>query len=208
VSVLSGDPAEAIASYAAREGLDLIVLTTHGRGRLARWCLGSVAETLFGRSETPLLLLHLGDTPRLGEYRRIAALLEGEGDHQVLEAALRLESLSPGARYVLAGVGSRRPPCVRRSAETPKHGLGRLTRELEGQGAGASWAIIGRQGVSRALSEVGRSTGADCIVVGTHALSGVDRVLRGNVAAKLLREINLPLLAVPLRGGRSAGEGS
>lgn len=43
---------------------------------------------------------------------------------------------------------------------------------------------------------------------GTDALSGADRVLRGNVAAKLLREINLPLLVVPLRGSRSAGEGS
>ena len=43
---------------------------------------------------------------------------------------------------------------------------------------------------------------------GTDALSGADRVLRGNVAAKLLREINLPLLVVPLRGSRSAGESS
>ena len=143
MSVLSGDPAEAIASYAAREGLDLIVLTTHGRGRLARWCVGSVAETLFGRSETPLLLLHLGDTPRLGEYRRIAALLEGEGDHQVLEAALRLESLSPGARYVLAGVGSRRPPCVRRSAEAC-FGVSAVSR------ASSRARVLGRAGRSSA----------------------------------------------------------
>jgi nucleotide-binding universal stress UspA family protein len=104
-SVLTGDPGEAIASYAAREGADFIVLATHGRGRMVRWCMGSVADSLLQRSETPLLLLHVSETPRLGEYRRIVVGLDGEHDHQVLGAARRLGSPPPGPRFVAAGVG-------------------------------------------------------------------------------------------------------
>jgi len=37
-------------------------------------------------------------------------------------------------------------------------------------------------------------------------LAEVDRVLRGNVAAKLLREINLPLLAAPLGVAGAPGQ--
>ena len=221
VSVLSGDPGETIASYAAREGLDLIVLTTHGRGRLARWCLGSVAEALLRRSETPLLLLHVSDTPRLAEYRRIVVGLEGERDHQVLDAALRLGSLSPGTRYVLVGVVEPAVPLLTPLARYPHHAgprwrarriaaaearLRTLTRELETQGVRVTSEVIGRRDVPRALGEVAHSSGADCLVVGTHGLSGVDRALLGSVAAKLMRQTNLPLLVVPLRpAGPEAG---
>jgi len=217
VSVLKGEPAEAIASYAARERLDFIVLTTHGRGRVARWALGSVADTLLQCSDIPLLLLHAaGETPRLGEYRRIVVGLQGEHDHDVLEAALRLGSLSPGARYVLAGVLEPEVPLLTPLARYPHHAgprwrarriadaearLSGLARELAARGESATWEVIGRRDVSRALREMGQFAGADCLVVGTHGLSGVDRALLGSVAAKLMRQTSLPLLVVPLRAG-------
>lgn len=40
----SGEPATAIVDYATREGVDLIVMSTHGRTGLARWAYGSVAH--------------------------------------------------------------------------------------------------------------------------------------------------------------------
>jgi len=213
-SVLAGDPGEAIASYAAREGADFIVLATHGRGRMVRWCMGSVADSLLQRSETPLLLLHVSETPRLGEYRRIVVGLDGEHDHQVLGAARRLGSLSPGTRFVLAGVVEPAVPLLTPLARYPQHAgprwrarriadaearLSALARELEAQGERVTWEVIGRRDVARALGEIGRSAGADCLVVGTHGLSGVNRALLGSVAAKLLRQTSLPLLVVPLR---------
>jgi len=213
-AVLGGEPGAAIARYAAREQLDWIVLTTHGRGRVARWALGSVADTLLRRSETPLLLLHsAGDTPRLGEYRRIVVGLEGEHDLHVLEAARRLGSLSPGASYILVGVVEPEVPLLTPLARYPHHvgprwrarrmadaesRLDGLVRALEAQGMVARWEVIGRRDVPRALREIARAAGADCLAVGTHGLTGVDRALLGSVAAKLMRRTNLPLLVVPL----------
>jgi nucleotide-binding universal stress UspA family protein len=55
-AVIDGDPAEVLAGEAGRRGVDLIVMTTHGRGGFDRAWLGSVADELLRRSPVPLLL--------------------------------------------------------------------------------------------------------------------------------------------------------
>ena len=45
-AVLEGQVSDALCAYACREQVDLIVLTTHGRGGLGRWWVGSVADRL------------------------------------------------------------------------------------------------------------------------------------------------------------------
>lgn len=42
--VVVGRPAESIINYAQKNGVDLIVMTTHGRSGLTRWVYGSVAD--------------------------------------------------------------------------------------------------------------------------------------------------------------------
>jgi len=59
-AVIDGDPAEVLADEAARRGVDLIVMTTHGRGGFDRAWLGSVADELLRRSPVPLLLSRPG----------------------------------------------------------------------------------------------------------------------------------------------------
>src|SRR3972149_1927920 len=39
-----GDPAEEIVDYASKNGIDLIVMASHGRTGVARWALGSGGE--------------------------------------------------------------------------------------------------------------------------------------------------------------------
>jgi nucleotide-binding universal stress UspA family protein len=50
-------PAEDILEVAVSEGVDLIVMTTHGRGGLARWTFGSVADKVARYSPCPVLLV-------------------------------------------------------------------------------------------------------------------------------------------------------
>jgi nucleotide-binding universal stress UspA family protein len=51
-----GWPPDEIAGYAANNGIDLIVLTTHGRGGFARLAIGSVTDRLLG-GPVPLLVV-------------------------------------------------------------------------------------------------------------------------------------------------------
>ena len=53
-------PAESIIDAAIAEDVDLIVMSTHGRGGLARWAFGSVADKVARHSPCPVLFARQG----------------------------------------------------------------------------------------------------------------------------------------------------
>ncbi len=60
ISIRLGDPAEEIVSATRESPSTLVVMSTHGRSGIARWVMGSVAETVSHRAAAPLLLVHPG----------------------------------------------------------------------------------------------------------------------------------------------------
>lgn len=50
-----GYPSETIARFAQRHGVDLIVMGTHGRGRVAQFMTGSVTQNVIRLAECPVL---------------------------------------------------------------------------------------------------------------------------------------------------------
>ena len=62
-SVWEGSAARAIVEAAQREQVDLIVMTTRGRTRLAHLLFGSVAESVLRATTVPVLLLRPADSP-------------------------------------------------------------------------------------------------------------------------------------------------
>jgi nucleotide-binding universal stress UspA family protein len=55
--VLFWPPAEAIASYAEQNGVDIIVMSSHGRSGVSRWAYGSVADKVLRASCVPILMV-------------------------------------------------------------------------------------------------------------------------------------------------------
>lgn len=56
--MLAGDnPAEVLLGRVGRGDVDLVALTTHGRGGLSRWAFGSVADRLIRHADSPTLIL-------------------------------------------------------------------------------------------------------------------------------------------------------
>lgn len=51
------EPADAIATYAHEQKVDVIAMATHGRSGMSRLLLGSVAEAVVRQSHIPVLLL-------------------------------------------------------------------------------------------------------------------------------------------------------
>jgi len=68
VAVAFGLPADEIVDFAEREGVDLIVMSTHGRGGLSRWVFGSVAEKVLRAIAIPILLIR---PPGADRYSRL-----------------------------------------------------------------------------------------------------------------------------------------
>ena len=54
---IPGEPAAALADYAERHGLDLLVMGAYGRARIRHLFLGSTTTAILGQSRMPLLIL-------------------------------------------------------------------------------------------------------------------------------------------------------
>jgi nucleotide-binding universal stress UspA family protein len=55
--VLLGKPAEEITLFAKHWGIDLIVMSSHGRSGPSRWAFGSVADKVSRASSVPVLMI-------------------------------------------------------------------------------------------------------------------------------------------------------
>jgi len=146
--------AEVLQHHAAATGADLIVMTTHGRGPLSRFWLGSVADELVRRATTPVLLVRpqesAADLAVDRVLKHILIPLDGSTlSEQVLEPALALGSLMQAdytllhvyglstdpaldpMTYPLAGGGE--PPIERMRADTEGY-LAQVAERLKANG--------------------------------------------------------------------------
>lgn len=57
IHIVIGQPAESIIHMAEALGVDLIVMSSHGRGGVSRWVHGSVAERVLRGSRRPVLVV-------------------------------------------------------------------------------------------------------------------------------------------------------
>jgi nucleotide-binding universal stress UspA family protein len=55
--VASGEPSEQILEYVKDNGVDLVVMSTHGRSGVSKWFMGSVAERVVRGSTAPVFLV-------------------------------------------------------------------------------------------------------------------------------------------------------
>jgi len=56
--VVSGNPADEILRFSDKQGIDLIVMGTHGRKGLDRTLMGSVAEHVTKNAASPVLTVN------------------------------------------------------------------------------------------------------------------------------------------------------
>jgi nucleotide-binding universal stress UspA family protein len=54
---LRGNVSEAILDYARKNGVDLVIMSTHGRSGVARWAMGSVADRVARQATVPVMLV-------------------------------------------------------------------------------------------------------------------------------------------------------
>ena len=62
--VFDTSPAEDILFVAQNEGVDLIVMSSHGQGGSSRWTSGSVADKVMRHSTCPVLLIRMEEEER------------------------------------------------------------------------------------------------------------------------------------------------
>lgn len=210
-TLLDGPVIKALVRHAQAIDASTILLTTHGRGGIARAWLGSVADQLMRQSPVPVMVLHPQDTePDLVAtpvFRHILIPLDGSPlAEQAIPLALKL-GRPMGARYTLLQVVA---PMMR------GYFVDGLSTHPDTKALEQNWAMaqsylekvaapLREAGhVVNALAPVGQPAeailriaseqSADLIALTTRGHGGLARMLLGSVADKLVRGAKIPLL--------------
>lgn len=206
--VRAGPVAETILACADELRADLIVMCTHGRGGLSRVVMGSVADQIVRGGRTPVLLWRAGVAPR-PEFtlRRILAPVDGTPlaeeslvHVQRLAAAFDAEALLlsvwDGMGYQLGSFPENELEAKKQEEHaSAKYYIIETTHRLQKQGVRVHWKLLSGQ-VSQCIVDTARANGSDLIVMATHGLSGISRVVEGSVSDEVLRLSPVPLLLV------------
>lgn len=244
--VVTGPVTDGILDVANEEGVDLIAMSTHGRGGLGRFLLGSIAGQVVHYAKAPVLLVRATadeQAPAACSYRKILVPLDGSAfSHAVLPHARQVATCL-GAQVILLqaipepepeaseahwmltfggpasigevpGEGGLRPgmdPSAQNQwAESIRAELVRRTeREMEAaqSNLNAAASVFKSAGLPvETMIQVGRpaevildaatANAADMIAMATHGRSGIQRLLLGSVADRIVRHAHVPVLLV------------
>ncbi len=211
--LLHGIVLDALEVDAHRAVADLVVMTTHGRGGIARAWLGSVADGIVRRLNVPVLLVRPGmDAPRPCDepcFKRIVVPLDGSRlAESVLEPAVDFARLMD-ARLTLLQVLP--PPYIFDTVEThaAPHTSGyarmredagaylaRITGELAGRGVQATAQVLVDPRPAHAIGRFAQESHGELIALATHGRGGATRLLLGSVADKVVRTAPVPVLVL------------
>jgi nucleotide-binding universal stress UspA family protein len=209
--VLEGDVVETLQEQALSCKCDLVVMTTHGRGPVSRFWLGSVADQLVHRLPIPLLLVRPREEEvplpaAEPEVRNVLVALDGApAAEQILEPAGTLAkvlgasctllrvvpSVVPHVVYTEAAIGAALADKLRAEAHVY---LQRVAGSLRGQDIATQTRIIAHAHPATAILNEAASGEYDLIALATHGRRGLPRLFLGSVADKIVRGASVPVL--------------
>lgn len=206
-TVRFGLAAEEIIREAEDCGVDLIVLSSHGRYGPDRWSIGSVADKVVRLSPIPVLMIGPHAHIDLNGYhpRRIMVPLDGSGTAETaLSQAQHIAELTGADMHIVRVV-----PLPDRwvnpfAPVDPLAGMEELTQDATAYlnkvqvPADVRRAVLRAGFVSNVTDELVRycgNTGIDLVVMTSHTRVGASRLLLGGVADELLRG-SAPVLVV------------
>lgn len=196
-----GNPAVELLRTADRREVDLLALTTHGRGAWARWTMGSVAHKVLRASSRPILLARSLGKP-IREVRRILVPLDGSKRAEaaiphaatlarIYDADILLLYVAPAPG--IEAVDSKFRRWIRRETMRVEARFAELRESLS--------PIPVRTAVDEgdpALRILRRSEAlpGTLVALSSHGRTGIRRWAMGSVAEKVLHGTSAPMLIV------------
>jgi len=218
--LLEGDIPNLLREQAIRDRADLVVMTTHARGPLGRFWLGSVTDELVRKLPMPVLVVRPGERCTIfeaePELRNILIPLDGQAlAEQMIEPALTLGSLMDAnytllrvikpvlpVTYPLEGAGmsqvaqeliERTEALQSQLCREAQDYLEKVAAGLRERGCRVQVRVEVEEKAALAILNLAQS--ADLIAMSTHGRHGLSRLVAGSVADKVIRGSHLPVLA-------------
>ena len=210
VVTTEGNTVKAILGEARRFRANVVVVGWRGHGVFRRLLMGSVSRKVVEQARRPVLVVRrpvrevrrivvgVDGSPGAQKAVDFVALLPHDG-LQVTVVRVVEPIVAPGARLLVAPV---RSIILRELAEANRALVREASREVNAAATRlrrAGWTVRTKVSTGAPLAgllEVVDRTGADVLVVGARARSGLERALLGSVAAGALNHSRVPVLVV------------
>ncbi len=224
-TTLPGGPVQAIVDWVADDPDALVVMSTHGRGGIARWALGSVADKVLHAIPNPMLLVRgaAANPSEQTEPQAVLVPLDGSTlselslEHAATMATalktrivlMRVNSDAAAYREYLGGEsgGAAGAPdsdwapveeLIQTELDEAKGSLERSARRLTGEFGFVNDVVtlpVESQNVADAIADTAASERA-IVVMTTHGRSGINRLMLGSVTDRVVRHSDVPVLVV------------
>lgn len=219
-----GSPPDEILEYAEKNKIGLIAMTTHGRGGITRWLLGSTAEKVIQETTSPVLLVrsrHPGEAKVLEKIAFSRILVPLDGSHTGEAALSCVEALASKTKssVTLVYIGSPVYEALRELQQEYKGPLPtemiedimaasgsyliRVRQTIGGKGFEVDWEVLTGDPAEKIL-EYAREKNFSLIAMSSHGRGGIARWVLGSVADKVIRNSESPVLIVRSPGATCA----
>lgn len=202
--------AASIAQHAAELNADLIAITTHGGGGLRGLVYGRIAQKVLQQTDRPVLIVR-PDQVRTRQFtcQNIAVALDGTSDAAqalplarslagALDAGLTLIRVVPtlgavrGERTVPATM---LPTATAALLDMQVKEAARYLADVRDEIADPTVVALVRRGaVADEIAEAVDETGCALVLLSTHAKAGLEGLVSGSVAAKILGRLRQPVI--------------
>ena len=230
--VVVGYPAEEILKYAEENGIDIILMSTHGYSGIKRWALGSVAYKVLHASKIPFWLVRSGiseevvydkwphrtilvplDGSKLAESAlpHAEALAKQRGTQAIEILLLRVYQPDPIPEVGYYIVETNYPEALRlkyedyvrqetdRTKDICHNYLENMAEVLKSTGVKVrTEVLIGN--ASEEIIKYANKNPFQLIVMASHGRAGINHMVFGSIAEKILLQTNTPIFIVIPQG--------
>jgi nucleotide-binding universal stress UspA family protein len=208
---LSAEVSNSITEHTIELQIDLVALCAHGSGGLRDRLIGSIAQQVIQRGNTPVLFVRPEMDFRLVKLppQSILAPLDGEGQHEDALPAAAMIAQASGARIELVtvvptpgtlraeqtGTGVMMPITTSAMLDLAQRGaveyLQEIARRLGAQGAQVHGQVARGDAASEILKLAERT---DLVIMATHGRTNWDAFWKESVTPKVMGRTKIPML--------------
>ena len=218
--VLNGEPASALIEYSKKEGVDLLIIMSHGQSGIMPWVMGGTASKVVQRSQVPVLVVRASEALSrrrpIQVFKKILLPLDGSpmGEAalpyvkiiaQALDCEVILLRVVEAVQkiYTVGGIDHfvYSDQQIERMKNEAQQYLEKISRQFEK----VKISNVLRIGdAAREIVKVSDEEKVNLIAMSSHGKSGITQWVMGSVSSKVLQAGKTPILLV--RPGKKTSE--
>ena len=208
---IEGEPASSILDFAGKNKIEMVVISTHGKGGIGRWPLGSIATKVVQSSHIPVFLVRSSPQAETAvKLKKIAAALDGSRFAEAIIPHVKAFATSLGSKVVLLE--------VLEPVKVPQMGTfedwGKVERDIFAKLEREAGRYLEKRKATLQSKDIEVTTkllqgkpadailqyvveaGIDLVALTTHGFSGITKWAYGSVASRIIEASPKPILLV------------